>query len=74
MSNLDTLETDLLSAIDGADTESALEEVRVHALGKKGKISEQMKTLGKMSPEEALGAADAEVRRVFDRWREAGKV
>ncbi len=52
MSNLDTLESDLLSAIENAGTESALEEVRVAALGKKGSISEQMKTLGKMTPEE----------------------
>ena len=52
MSNLDTLESELLTAISGAETETALEDVRVHALGKKGKISEQMKTLGRMTPEE----------------------
>ena len=52
MSNLDVLETDLLAAIDGAETETALEDIRVTTLGKKGKISEQMKTLGKMTPEE----------------------
>jgi phenylalanyl-tRNA synthetase alpha chain len=52
MSNLDTLETDLLAAIEGAGTEAALEDIRVAALGKKGSISEQMKTLGKMTPEE----------------------
>ena len=52
MSNLDTLESELLTAIENAGSESALEEVRVAALGKKGSISEQMKTLGKMTPEE----------------------
>jgi phenylalanyl-tRNA synthetase alpha chain len=52
MSNLDTLESELLAAIENAGSESALEEVRVAALGKKGSISEQMKTLGKMTPEE----------------------
>ncbi|WP_417671121.1 phenylalanine--tRNA ligase subunit alpha [Roseibium sp.] len=52
MSDLNTLETELLAAIEAADTEPALEDIRVAALGKKGSISEQMKTLGKMSPEE----------------------
>jgi len=29
---------------------------------------------GKMSPEDALSAADTEVRRVFDKWRDAGRI
>jgi len=52
MSDLKTLETEILAAIDSAADEAALEAVRVGAIGKKGSISEQMKTLGKMSPEE----------------------
>ncbi|MEX6632960.1 phenylalanine--tRNA ligase subunit alpha [Hyphococcus lacteus] len=52
MSELQELETDLLAKIDSAENESALEGLRVGALGKKGVISERMKTLGKMSPEE----------------------
>jgi len=52
MSDLDSLEKDLTAKIDVAATEAALEEVRVAALGKKGAVSERMKTLGKMSPEE----------------------
>jgi phenylalanyl-tRNA synthetase alpha chain len=52
MSDLKTLETDLLAAVEAAADENALEEIRVGALGKKGSISEQMKTLGKMTPEE----------------------
>jgi phenylalanyl-tRNA synthetase alpha chain len=52
MSDLSTLETEILAAIESAATEPALEEVRVATLGKKGSISEQMKTLGKMTPEE----------------------
>jgi len=52
MSDLNTLETEILAAIDAAATEAGLEDIRVAALGKKGSISEQMKTLGKMSPEE----------------------
>ncbi len=52
MSDLESLETDLLAQIDGAADEAALEHVRVAALGKKGVISERMKTLGKMTPDE----------------------
>jgi phenylalanyl-tRNA synthetase alpha chain len=52
MSELASLETSLLAAIDGAADEAALEAVRVAALGKKGSISELLKTLGGMSPEE----------------------
>lgn len=49
---LDTLENELLASIDDAANEAALEDVRVSALGKKGAVSEKMKTLGKMTPEE----------------------
>ncbi len=52
MTEIETLERDLSAKIDAATTEAALEELRVGALGKKGVISQQMKTLGKMSPEE----------------------
>ena len=52
MSDIQTLERDLLGAIAGAGDEAALEQVRVAALGKKGSISELLKTLGGMSPEE----------------------
>ena len=52
MSELNSLEQDLTKKIEEASDASALEEVRVHALGKKGVVSERMKTLGKMSPEE----------------------
>ena len=59
MTDLDQLEQDIRSAIDAAGTEAALEDVRIAALGKKGSISERMKTLGSMSPEErkAMGPA-----------------
>ncbi|WP_068083520.1 phenylalanine--tRNA ligase subunit alpha [Polycladidibacter stylochi] len=52
MSDLNTLEAEISAAIASAETEAALEDVRVAALGKKGSVSEKMKTLGKMSPEE----------------------
>src|SRR3954451_16171207 len=52
MSDIQSLERDTQSAIAGAADEAALEQVRVSALGKKGTISELLKTLGGMSPEE----------------------
>ncbi len=52
MSDLKTLETELLAAVEAAADLSALEEVRVRALGKKGQVSGLMKGLGDMAPEE----------------------
>ena len=52
MSDLSKLENDLLLQIAGAADEAALETVRVSALGKKGSVSELLKGLGAMSPEE----------------------
>jgi phenylalanyl-tRNA synthetase alpha chain len=46
------LESQILAAINGAGDESALEAVRVGAVGKKGSISALLASLGKMSPEE----------------------
>jgi phenylalanyl-tRNA synthetase alpha chain len=48
----DTLQREILAAIQSAGDEAALENVRVAALGKKGAISELLKSLGGMSPEE----------------------
>ena len=52
MSDLKKLEDELLAAITAAKDDAALEAVRVGALGKKGSISELLKTLGAMTPEE----------------------
>jgi phenylalanyl-tRNA synthetase alpha chain len=70
MSELESLEQDLLSAILAADDERSLEEVRIAALGKKGSVSEKLKTLGKMSPEERKVAGPA-LNRLKDRVAEA---
>ncbi|MEL7029543.1 MAG: phenylalanine--tRNA ligase subunit alpha [Pseudomonadota bacterium] len=51
-SDLPALEADILSQIAAAETEAALEAVRVAALGKKGTVSLKMRELGAMSPEE----------------------
>ena len=57
--SLETLEKESLAQVEAAADEAALEAVRVATLGKKGSISEQMKTLGAMDPEarKSFGAA-----------------
>ena len=52
MTDISSLQSDILSSIASAGDEATLEAVRVAALGKKGAVSELMKTLGGMSPEE----------------------
>ncbi len=52
MSDLSTLETTLLADISAAGDEPAIEAVRIAALGKKGSVSELLKSLGAMTPEE----------------------
>ena len=52
MSNLDALKKEIVETVKAANDIPALEEVRVTALGKKGKVTDLMKTLGKLSPEE----------------------
>jgi len=46
------LEKELSCAIYAADNEQVLEEIRIAALGKKGRISELLKSLGSMTPEQ----------------------
>ncbi|WP_374614179.1 phenylalanine--tRNA ligase subunit alpha [Sphingorhabdus sp.] len=52
MSDIVTLQNQILAAIDAADTPDALEAVRIDALGKQGSVSALLKSLGQMSPEE----------------------
>ncbi|MBN9554729.1 MAG: phenylalanine--tRNA ligase subunit alpha [Alphaproteobacteria bacterium] len=52
MADTASLQSDLLAQILAAGDEAALEAIRVAALGKKGSISELLKTLGAMSPDE----------------------
>jgi phenylalanyl-tRNA synthetase alpha chain len=57
--NLDALEADLLKTIDGAGDLAAIEQVRVSALGKKGRVAELMQKLGSLPADErkSYGAA-----------------
>lgn len=52
MSDIATLQNQILAAIDAADTPDTLEAVRIDALGKQGSVSALLKSLGQMSPEE----------------------
>ncbi|MBI2717974.1 MAG: phenylalanine--tRNA ligase subunit alpha [Rhizobiales bacterium] len=56
---LQSLEADVLDQVAAASDEAALEAVRVATLGKKGSISERMKSLGAMGPEERREAGAA---------------
>jgi phenylalanyl-tRNA synthetase alpha chain len=52
MSNLEALKKELVETVKAANDIPALEEVRVTALGKKGKVTSLMQTLGGLSPEQ----------------------
>ena len=52
MTDIATLQSELISAINAADTADALEAVRIAALGKQGSVSALLKTMGAMSPDE----------------------
>ena len=49
---LDQLLNEAKSAIDAASDARALEQLRVDYLGKKGRVTELLKQLGGMAPEE----------------------
>ena len=66
MSGLEQLENDIIGAVAAATDEAALEAVRVGALGKKGAVSELLKTLGTMTPDERK-VKGAQINAVKDR-------
>ncbi len=70
MADLDALESELREAIAAASDEGALEAVRVATLGKKGAVSELLKSLGTMSPDERKTAGPA-LNGLRDRVTEA---
>ena len=77
MDNLDNLIADLLEKVDKADSLQSLDDIRVNALGKKGILTEQMKTLGSMQPEErkiagqALNVAKEKIAEALDAKKQA---
>ena len=56
MDNLQTLAEEARQAIEAADSERALDDVRVNYLGKKGSLTALLKNLGQLSPEERPAA------------------
>jgi phenylalanyl-tRNA synthetase alpha chain len=67
MKEIDALRSELMAAVEKAQGLEALEQVRVQALGKKGRITELMKGLGGLDPDarrttgQALNALKDEV-------------
>ncbi len=59
MDGIDDLKTKFLAQISAADDESAIEAVRLAAVGKKGEVATKMRELGKMTPEERQIAGPA---------------
>lgn len=56
---LDALVSEASERVSGADSLAALDEVRVAYLGKKGRLTEQLKGLGRLSAEERPAAGQA---------------
>lgn len=77
MSDADQLRQDLLRAVEDAPDLKALDDVRVAALGKKGRVTELMKGLGGLDPEarkaqgQALNAVKDEVAAAIEAKKSA---
>lgn len=74
--DLEALESELLSEIVAAADQGSLEQVRVSALGKNGRVSAIMKRLGQLPPEErkTFGAAVNAVKSRISDALESRKV
>ena len=66
MQNPQEIQDELIAAANGADSLEQLEQARVAALGRKGRVTELMKSLGGMSPDERRAAGPA-----FNRLKDA---
>ena len=67
MTDIASLQSSLLAEIAVASDEAALEAVRVAALGKKGSVSEKLKTLGYELAQEALDEAFRKFKDLADK-------
>jgi phenylalanyl-tRNA synthetase alpha chain len=72
MENLQSILQLALSAVEQAGSVASLDQVRVQYLGKKGEITGQLKTLGKLAPEERK-AAGAKINQVKEQVQTAIK-
>lgn len=72
MENMEDLKSEIVAMINAATDMKTLEEIRVSVLGKKGKITELMKSLGALSAEEkkekgkSLNILKSEVEKAMD--------
>ena len=79
MTDINALKTEITTEIEAANDLQALDDVRVTVLGKKGRITALMKTLGQMDPEErkttgaALNALKDEIADLVKRQERALK-
>ncbi len=77
MQDLDSLRSELMTAVDEAVGLDDLEKIRVSALGKKGRITELMKGLGVMDPDarkqagQALNALKGEIADAIEAKKQA---
>ena len=72
MENLQSLLQQALAAVEQSDSAQSLDQVRVQYLGKKGEITGQLKTLGKLEPDQRK-AAGAEINKVKEQVQGAIK-
>ena len=70
MTDPDTLQADALAEIESVCDADALEVLRVRLLGKKGVLTEQLKALGNLSPDERP-AAGQKINRIKSRIQQA---
>ena len=70
MGTLEQLRDDLMESVAAAGDLAALEAIRISALGKKGRITGLMKTLGGLAPDERRGRGQA-LNQVKDAVAEA---
>lgn len=70
MSSLDELEQQALQAVADADNSAMLEDVRVRYLGKKGRLTQQLKQLGAL-PADERPAAGQEINRIKQQVQQA---
>ena len=59
MDNLESLKSEITDQVAAASDLDALEQARIAALGKKGRVTELMKGLGNLPPDERKEAGQA---------------
>ncbi|MEH6551028.1 MAG: phenylalanine--tRNA ligase subunit alpha [Pseudomonadales bacterium] len=75
MSDLESIKAEALAAVESAADLAGLDHVRVQYMGKKGELTAQLKSLGKLSAEErpAAGAAINEAKQQVSQALDARK-